>query len=237
MRFDRVPQWAAWRKPPYIGLKIIANVHTERNPLSEEQKALSAILKLIGEHCVYLLNANPDPTIRWQFTSYITRYYDNAAIKRFNKQQRKVQSLEKRQRKEAENAATGESKPSPKTGAGRRIGAVPGVFKGVQFRSQLEIRFVTQLESKGIKWIYESERLGEGNYLVDFYLPDLKCWVEVKGKPEPRDEYLLKEVAAYLAHERQERLYVYSQGKCLAVSEDRFQELKQPEFWILLKQT
>src|SRR5260221_11699691 len=125
MRFDRVPQWAAWRKPPYIGLKIIANVHTVRNPLSEEQKALSAILKLIGEHCVYLLNANPEPTIRWQFTGYIARYYDNAAIKRFNKQQRKVQSLEKRQRKEAENAATGESKPSPKTCIGRRIGAVP----------------------------------------------------------------------------------------------------------------
>src|SRR5258708_14989477 len=113
MRFDEVRESAYRRKPPYIGLKIIANIHTQPSPISEEQKALSTILKLIGEHCVYLLNANPDPTIRWQFTSYITRYYDNASIKRFNKQQRKVQSIEKRQRKEAESAATGESKPSP----------------------------------------------------------------------------------------------------------------------------
>lgn len=81
---------------------------------------------------------------------------------------------------------------------------------GVQFRSQLEIRFATQLEQKEIQWIYESERLAEGNYLVDFHLPTLKCWVEVKGKFEARDHYLLQDVAEYLKRERNERLYVYT---------------------------
>ena len=119
----------------------------------------------------------------------------------------------------------------PKTGAGRRVGAVPGIFKDVQFRSQLEIRFVTQLEEYGIRWFYESERLGDGNYLVDFYLPDLKTWVEVKGKFEPRDNYLLKDVAAYLKRERSERLYVFSASKAYAVNSASFHEIAHTLFW------
>ena len=64
-----------------------------------------------------------------------------------------------------------------------------------------------------------------------FPLPDLNCWVEVKGKAEPRDDYLLREVAGYLARERQERLFIYFQAKASVVSEDSFKELKHAEFW------
>jgi hypothetical protein len=102
---------------------------------------------------------------------------------------------------------------------------------GVQFRSQLEIRFVTELESRQIRWAYETERLGEGNYLVDFYLPDYKCWVEVKGVFEPRDDYLLKDVANYLNRERGERLLVYTQNKGFVVSLENFEDFPRKQFW------
>ena len=79
--------------------------------------------------------------------------------------------------------------------------------------------------------MYEVERLGDGNYLVDFYLPDHKCWVEVKGKFEPRDDYLLKDTAIYLARERGERLFVYTAGKPLEVDGTGFKELSRDAFW------
>lgn len=111
------------------------------------------------------------------------------------------------------------------------------MFQGIQFRSQLEIRFATELASRGIDWIYEKERLGQGNYLVDFYLPDHKQWVEVKGKFEPRDHYLLKEVAQMLEIERQEELFVYTSGKCFRVTSEEFVPMKRSEFWELIETT
>ena len=83
----------------------------------------------------------------------------------------------------------------------------------------------------GIRWVYESERLGNGSYLVDFYLPELKAWVEVKGKFEPRDNFLLKDVAAYLKRERNERLYVFSASKAYAVNSRSFHEINHKLFW------
>jgi len=261
LRFDQVAdQTMQQRPPPHFGLKIIANVdvepipnHYQINPtlvlrpsaipVAEEQKELAATLNLIGDHCVYLLNTNPDPNIRWQYSYVYTHYDDYAAAKRIQKRARQQRAEKRRREKVAEKATNSGNvdnqpvAPSPKTGAGRRVGAVPGVFRGVQFRSQLEIRFATQLESRHIQWIYESERLGEGQYLVDFHLPDLKCWVEVKGKIEPRDDYLLKEVAGYLARERNERLFVYSQGKAWAVGEGDFREMSHTEFWVRMKES
>ncbi len=87
------------------------------------------------------------------------------------------------------------------------------------------------MEAKQIRWIYEGERLGDGNYLVDFYLPDLRCWVEVKGKVEPRDDYLLKDIADYLKKERGERLFIYTQSKAFSVSGQAFKGLTHDEFW------
>lgn len=101
-------------------------------------------------------------------------------------------------------------------------------------RSQLEIRFAAHIEEMGMRWLYETERLGEGQYLVDFYLPDLKAWVEVKGQFEPRDNYLLKEVAALLKTERGERLFVYTQSKAFAVNSRSFVEINHKEFWAKL---
>ena len=137
----------------------------------------------------------------------------------------------KQKRQEEFAGQTALNGPLPSTGAGRRPGPIPGIFKGVQFRSQLEIRFAAELESRSIRWAYETERLGEGNYLVDFHLPDLKAWVEVKGRFEPRDNYLLKDVATYLKEARGERLFVYTSGACFLVYPSRFTEIKRKDFW------
>lgn len=122
----------------------------------------------------------------------------------------------------------------PQAGAGRRPGAVPGVFMGVQMRSQLEIRFAAKLQELGTRWAYEIERLGEEQYLVDFYLPDLRIWVEVKGTFEARDNYQLPAVALYLQNQRQEQLYVYTQTKAFRVNTDSFASMNHKDFWEIL---
>ncbi|MBX3060761.1 MAG: hypothetical protein KF770_30240 [Anaerolineae bacterium] len=215
---------------------------------TKEQIEYLATIQSLGEQIAAFLNAEPssEKSFAWTYKGFHPLWSDNAAIKAFNKRSKKqmveaekkekqAQKLRDREANIAEMIVNGSEPASPvTTGAGRRVGAVPGIFKGVQFRSQLEIRFVTQLEANQIRWIYEGERLGEGNYLVDFYLPDLKTWVEVKGKIEPRDDYFLKEIASYLKRERGERLFVYTSGKAYRVMAREFRELSHKEFWTKL---
>jgi len=209
---------------------------------TDEQRAYANNLQHLVEQLLVLLNAKPAniPTENWYCAGFHPMWVDNRLIdlhnkrrKQYEAERRKQERLEeKRRRQEAKTRHTASDAPTlAESGAGRRPGAIPGVFKGVQFRSQLEIRFATELEARGVRWVYETERLGEGNYLVDFYLPDLGTWVEVKGRFEPRDNYLLKEVAAYLKKERGERLLVYTNGTCYAVHPTRFTEIKRNNFW------
>jgi hypothetical protein len=121
---------------------------------------------------------------------------------------------------------------SPRVRSGKRtVPAIPEVYKGVQFRSRLEVLFAQELEKRAIKWDYEPERIGGGRYLVDFHLPDLKCWVEVKGRFEARDDLLLPNVAGHLRSERSERLYLYMQTKAYLVTWKDFEPLTHDEFW------
>ena len=71
---------------------------------------------------------------------------------------------------------------------GDTIGTVKETFyNGYRFRSRLEARWAVFFDALGIKYIYEPEgfNLQTGiyniSYLPDFYLPELKIWVEVKG--------------------------------------------------------
>lgn len=62
---------------------------------------------------------------------------------------------------------------------------------GCRFRSRLEARHAVLLTTLGVRWEYEKEgyNLGDGiNYLPDFYLPDLRCWLEIKGDTPTQDE-------------------------------------------------
>lgn len=192
-------------------------------------------VKTLSEQLLVLLNAEPHQD-NWQYLGFNPSWMDNSLVKRFNtiiKKQTAVQK--KREKAEQKRAAKGDDAPQSQHGTGRRFGAIPGVFMGVQFRSQLEIRFAAELEERGVRWVYEPERLGDGNYLVDFYLPDDAAWVEVKGQFEARDHFLLKEVAQMLKQERSEKLYVYTSSKVYLVHASNFREMSRADFWKQLK--
>lgn len=111
-----------------------------------------------------------------------------------------------------------------------------GEFDGIEFRSQLEIRFAAELKKRNVQYEYESSRIGKGNYMVDFYLPEHGIWVEVKGKMDARDEYQLQECSKVLKAERNEILYVYfSDRKMHLVHEDSLEYLWPGKFWDMLE--
>lgn len=221
----------------------VPRVHAGSN--QEVRDYYETIMRL-ADNCLSLLNSdsavrNEEPL--WKFRGYHPRWLNQAALKKANEKVRKSIAAENRRKKQEERRAArllatpsdeqqSKERVEPVTGAGRRPGAIPGVFQGVQMRSQLEIRFAAQLAERQLRWIYEGERLGEQQYLVDFYLPDLQSWVEVKGRFEARDNFQLPAVAVYLSKERNERLYVYTQSKAyLFHSSGRVKIMDHKTFW------
>lgn len=57
-------------------------------------------------------------------------------------------------------------------------------YKGILFRSRLEARVAFFFDKAGIEWVYEPDRVvnGDSEYNPDFYLPRDDVYVEVKGK-------------------------------------------------------
>ena len=58
------------------------------------------------------------------------------------------------------------------------------VYKGIKFKSKLEAKFAMFLDALLIKWEYEPQTFVLSNgitYIPDFYLKELKTWIEVKG--------------------------------------------------------
>ena len=59
-------------------------------------------------------------------------------------------------------------------------------YNGYRFRSRLEARWAVFFDALGIKYYYEHEGFDLGDagwYLPDFWLPELKTWIEIKGNP------------------------------------------------------
>lgn len=56
------------------------------------------------------------------------------------------------------------------------------IYNGYRFRSRLEARWAVFFKTLGIRYEYEREgfKTKTENYLPDFYLPDCKCWIEIK---------------------------------------------------------
>jgi hypothetical protein len=64
------------------------------------------------------------------------------------------------------------------------IKAIETKYGGYHFRSRLEARWAVFFDALGVEWKYEHEGfdLGDfGYYLPDFWLPDFKWFIEVKG--------------------------------------------------------
>lgn len=65
----------------------------------------------------------------------------------------------------------------------RNVRAIETEYRGHLFRSRLEARWAVFFDHMQIQWKYEPEGFTDGveRYLPDFMLPDVGCWVEVKG--------------------------------------------------------
>lgn len=74
---------------------------------------------------------------------------------------------------------------------------IPSQYAGITFRSRLEARVAVLLDQLKIEWEYEYEPVHvpqmDAIYLPDFWLPNLRCYIEVKGGIDAwdRDEELL----------------------------------------------
>lgn len=84
---------------------------------------------------------------------------------------------------------------------------IPTIFKNVKMRSRLESNIAYFLENLNIKWEYEPQGflLSKRHYLVDFYLPELNLWVEVK--PEVTD-YVLSLLKEFVKNSEKEILLI-----------------------------
>jgi hypothetical protein len=131
---------------------------------------------------------------------------------------------------------TSKARRGPHVARGPRCkAAIESVYNRVYMRSLFEVEFAKQLDRRAIQWAYEPERIGGGHYLVDFYLPDLKCWVEVKGRFEARDDLLLPLAATHLKNERGERLFLYMKTRAYRVTTKGFEPITHDEFWLAIQ--
>ena len=81
-------------------------------------------------------------------------------------------------------ANLGATTPQGKPGALTR--AIETIYRGYRFRSRTEARWAVFFDAAGIEWQYEAEgfELNGARYLPDFYLPELKTFIEVKPTKE-----------------------------------------------------
>lgn len=77
------------------------------------------------------------------------------------------------------------------------IKAIPTLYKGIEFRSQLEAKVALFFDECGIKYQYEPDNFtdGEHGYRPDFYLPDVDAYAEVKGKRPGYENEILKAIS------------------------------------------
>ena len=81
-------------------------------------------------------------------------------------------------------------------------------YSGHLFRSRLEARWAVFFDYLNVKWEYEKEGFEFNNkirYLPDFFLPELDCWLEVKGVYPTELE---KNKAGLLAVATNKRVYI-----------------------------
>lgn len=68
--------------------------------------------------------------------------------------------------------------------------AIPTVYDGISFRSRLEARYAQFFDELGMGWAYEVEgfEIQGRRYLPDFWLPDSRTYLEVKGPMKARSD-------------------------------------------------
>jgi hypothetical protein len=92
------------------------------------------------------------------------------------------------------------------------------IYKKIEFKSKLESRFARFLDRLNIQWEYEPTLflLQDGTYYKpDFYLPELKTWVEVKGLILEHNEKICMD----FAKENNTEILLISEGESSYASE------------------
>lgn len=128
-----------------------------------------------------------------------------------------------------QQAVRAEHTPGSGLADGMSIEALPSWYAGVTFRSKLEADWAATLDTLGITWQYEPEtvRLPSGaTYLPDFRLPDIRTWLEVKGRGVPRIEK-----ATEFGTVRAERGELVLIGHPAEPYQPRYDQLDGEAFW------
>jgi hypothetical protein len=78
------------------------------------------------------------------------------------------------------------------------IKPIETIYNGYRFRSRLEARWAVFFDTLGVKYEYEKEGydLNGKKYLPDFWLPEQKCFIEIKGQKPTPDEIKKAELLA-----------------------------------------
>lgn len=84
------------------------------------------------------------------------------------------------------------------------INAIETTYAGCRFRSRLEARWAVFFDALDLAWEYEPQGYVVGPeklpYLPDFWLSDIKVWIEVKGQASLRDVEVLTNAALAPEH-------------------------------------
>ena len=92
---------------------------------------------------------------------------------------------------------------------GDNLFGVKTTYKNINMKSKLETKFAYFLDLLFIKWEYEPRQFLLSNgipYIPDFYLPELKTWIETKGFIEENN----KKISERFVRDNQEPLILIS---------------------------
>jgi len=104
----------------------------------------------------------------------------------------------------------------------RDIEATPTIYKGVRFRSRLEARWAVFWDELGVKWEYEPQpfKFSDGKqYTPDFWIVDLRLWVEIKPNAKIAHEEEAELKCLQLAGETGDLVYLDQGGFAWPISE------------------
>jgi hypothetical protein len=89
------------------------------------------------------------------------------------------------------------------------IPAQPCHYNGITYRSRLESQWAMGFDTLELKYFYEPARveLPSGSYVPDFYLPDLKAWVEIKSE-RPWNGHTCRNLCSELARHTGRRAFL-----------------------------
>lgn len=111
------------------------------------------------------------------------------------------------------------------------ITATPSDYDGLRMRSRLEADWAAFLDEHGVTWAYEPERytLGKAVYVPDFWCPDIRTIIEVKGAFENERDFKALTFAYEAA--KQDVLMIFGEapaGRSFSVVHPTPQEVAYP---------